>query len=441
MLQVRPEAAFVSPHISAATPPALASDSAGSLALAVFHEVMLALAHGSPREAVLGLLAEKARLLAGCASAAVALVEADRDWVTFAAASGEDARELLGTRVRVQDTLVGNTARTGEPYLAFSAPDPAAGAGAPSVSSAAVVPIFADGQPVGALAALNKHDSQPFAGNDLLSLSTLAAAASVALSGERLRADSQRQRRELSTLYEAVRNVSGQLGAQEVLTAVMEQVATHIPNSAVAVFLVNDERTHLYIAADRGLGEDQREVTLPTDAGLGRAALAAARPLFLSFEPGGQAESPAGEPPFPGLPARTGIAAPLRAGDVTHGLVLAVSGQPDAYTIGDANLLSALAAQAAVAIENAWLYEDANRRAQEAAALYELSQMITSTLHLEGVLERVADSVLHLLAVDKFALFCTRSATSACSWWSPAACPRAPPGASSPPSGKASPGG
>ena len=44
----------------------------------------------------------------------------------------------------------------------------------------------------------------------------------------------------------------------------MEQVAAHIPNSAVAVFLINDERTHFYIAAGRGLAEEQREVTLPS---------------------------------------------------------------------------------------------------------------------------------------------------------------------------------
>lgn len=402
--QATPSAAL---PVSTGAATASTSGDAGSLALAVFHEVLLALAHGSPREAVLQILTDKARLLAGCASAAVVLVESDRDSVTFAAVSGEDARELQGTRVRAGDTFVGNTARTGEPYLAFS-PAAAPSGDNGTISSAAVVPIFEGGVPVGAIAALNKRDGRPFAGDDLLSLSTLAAAASIALSSERLRADSQRQSRELSTLYEAVRNVSGQLGAQEVLTAVMEQVAAHIEGNAVAVFLVNDERTHLYIAADQGLQDDQREVTLPTDLGLGAAVFAATRPLFLSLGYEDDllpASPPALEPPFPGLPARSALAAPIRSGETIHGLIYAQSGQPDAYTLTDANLLGALAAQAAVAMENAWLYEDANRRAEEAAALYELSQTITGTLRLPDILELVADSVLNLLAVDKFALF------------------------------------
>ena len=81
------------------------------------------------------------------------------------------------------------------------------------------------------------------------------------------------------------------------------------------------------------------------------------------------------------------------------------SRQPDAYTPEDAALLSAVASQAAVALENAWLYEDAMRRAQEATALYELSQAVGATLSLGRMLNFVADSVLALLHVDKFALF------------------------------------
>lgn len=400
-----------------------------SLTLSVFHELLLALAHGHSQEQVLHLLADKARMLTGCASAAVALLDDDREYVSFAAASGENADEIAGTRVHVSDSVLGNTARTGEPYLAFS---PSArnrkDEKMPPVESAAVVPLFADGQPIGALAGLNKSDNQPFSGDDLLCLSTLAAGASVVIGNSRLRGEAQRQGRELSILYEAVRNVSGQLSAQEVLEAVVEQTSAHMDSSAVAVFLTNDERTHLYIAGDRGLTTDQREVTLPTDSGLGAAVLSAARPLFLSFTgedeedylitpvslPGEQTQQQRGsssltatlEAPFPGLGARSGLAAPIRAGDAAQGLVLVVSGQTQGvYTLADANLLSALASQAAVAMENAWLFEDTTRRAEEAAALYELSQTVTSTLRLEVVLERVADSVLSLLSVDQFALF------------------------------------
>lgn len=416
----------VAAPLSAPEGVSLASD---AVALSVLHEVLSALSHDQPVEEILRMLAERVGLLTASGSTAIALLDSDREHVTFAAAAGQEAEELVGSRVRVADTVLGNTARTGEPYLAFRPlASPALqenGSTSPSFlspGSAAVVPIFDQGMPAGALAALGKAGGVPYGGTDLLCLSTLAAVASVVLRNSRLRADTDRQGRELSILYDAVRNVSGQISAQEVLLTVVEQVRKHMDTAAVAIFLTNDEHTHLYIAEDEGLGGEDREVTLPADTGLGRALLEGARPAVLRFVDADDVPLPAValpsslesalafvrdcEPIFSDLAGRSALAAPIRSGDEAYGLVVALSSQsPGVYTAADANLLSALASQAAVAMENAWLYEDATRRAEEAAALYELSQTVTSSLRLPQVLERVADSVLSLLSVDKFALF------------------------------------
>src|SRR6185369_4768136 len=44
------------------------------------------------------------------------------------------------------------------------------------------------------------------------------------------------------------------------------------------------------------------------------------------------------------------------------------------------------------------------RRAEEATALYDLSQHVNAHLHLDRVLHFVADSVVNLLKIDKFSL-------------------------------------
>ena len=170
--------------------------------------------------------------------------------------------------------------------------------------------------------------------------------------------------------------------------------------AAGAVYLLNDERTRLYISADRGLEGDDRERQLPADAGhaaqvlAGPGALRLADVLALDY---------ADDALLPGM--RAVLAAPMLSRSTPEGLIVVGSRQPDAYTPEDAALLSAVASQAAVALENAWLYEDAMRRAQEATALYELSQAVGATLSLGRMLNFVADSVLALLHVDKFALF------------------------------------
>ncbi|MES2460964.1 MAG: GAF domain-containing protein [Armatimonadota bacterium] len=397
-----------------------------SALVGIYDEIFRSLAHGDGSEAAFALIAEKIRLLTDCSSAAIALLNSDSETLTFAAAAGQEAQDLIGSRVHLTDTVLGKTAHTGEPYLAFRPQAMVYDSKVPQeVASAAVTAIFNEGRSVGAVAALNKAGGHPFSGDDIMALSTMAAAAAVVLRNTRLQSDALRQGRELSTLYDAVRSVSGQLSAQEVLQTVVEQAGAHMGNSAVVVFLANDERTHLYIAADIGLDAhpEQREIMLSADSGIGAAALAKIMPLEIAFSgiddqsdpqsafsaAGGSAN--AGgialfESPFPDLNVRSGLSAGIRSGDVIHGFVLVLSGEPPGlYTRADANLLSALASQAAVAMGNAWLYEDATRRASEATTLYDLSQAVTSTLRLPQVLDRIADSVLKLLDVDKFALF------------------------------------
>lgn len=381
------------------------------VALTALHEILSALAQDDAPEQVFAQTTEKVTLLTGASSALIALLDNSRDYLTFAAANGDGTKDILGTRVHASDSLMGNTARTGESRFLFR-PDKSGESAFGDPFSAAVVPLFAGGVPVGALAALNKTDRRPFDGADLLALSTLAKAASVALVGAKRRDDSRRQSRELGILYEAVRGIAGHLSVQEVVQAVVTQTAAHLENSAVVVFLFNDERTGLFVAEEIGLTQEQQEHILPVTHPAAQAILSASRPAFLSFIAKEDDLSPtlslnrSFEPLLPDLSARSAIGATFRSGDTTHGIILVLSNQPPgAYTLADANLLSVLASQTANALDNALLYEDATRRAEEATTLYELSQAITSTLQGETVPERVADAVLSLLAIDKFALF------------------------------------
>ena len=377
----------------------------------VFHEILTALARGGAADEILPLLVEKARLLTNCETAAIALLEADEDSVHFVAASGEDAVDLLGSRVRVTDTLAGDTAKTGQPYIAFRPSSSPAPDGSLRMKSAAVSPIFIANRPIGSLAAKDKRGNVPFDGTDFLTLATLASAASVVLQNTQLREQANRQERELSLLHEAVRRISSSLTAQEALETVVEQAGAHLEHSGVVLLLVNDERTHLYIACDKGLTEDERDIVLPADSGLGAALLNGVEPQFLRFRDSESGRSEITgvqtvDTLFPARSDRSALAAPVRHDDTPQGVLLVLSQQPSGvYTQGDANFLAALASQAAVAMENAVLYEDATRRAEESAALYELSQAVNSTLRLSKILKRVADAATSLLSVDKFALF------------------------------------
>lgn len=376
--------------------------------LFALHEVMQAVARQSDMRDTLSLVAEKARALTGAASAAVTLLDSTRTLLDFAAVAGADSAQILGQTVRVEDALAGQTALTGELYLAHHPAQtrPLLATLDPSttqewgVRSAVVVPIYLQGRPAGALAAINREDGDSFGGGDVLRLQLLANAAALALGADALQRQSSQKQRERDILFQAARATSSSLNVQEVLASVLATVADTLEMATGGVFLLNDDRTRLYIGADRGLEEDDRDRQLPTDTGPCAVALGSGQPFLVAdalqdYEPE--------DLPLPGM--RSLLLAPMVARSTPEGLIVVGSRQENAYTRDDAHLLSAVAGQAAVALENAWLYEDATRRAQEATAIYELSQAVGATLELDRVLHFVADSVLSLLHVDKFALF------------------------------------
>lgn len=93
---------------------------------------------------------------------------------------------------------------------------------------------------------------------------------------------------------------------------------------------------------------------------------------------------------------------------VVNGEVIAFlalnNSEPFFYSPQDAERLSAFAAQAAVAFQNANLFEEASRRADELASLNEIGQAISSSLDLEEILNIITQSTVRLLGVEAASL-------------------------------------
>jgi GAF domain-containing protein len=401
--------------------------------LVALHEVAQMLAQERHLHRALAVVAEKARLLTGCMSTALALLDPSRENLDFVAVAGRGAAEMIGQKVRVADALPGQTAISGEPLLAFTPTntvvddkqlppipfdfigiqrqsglrydddDPFLGNG--GVQSAAVVPIFQNGKSIGSLAAINRRDGQSFGGSELLILHILASAAATVLQTDTLRRQNAQTERERDILFEAARQTSSTLNVQQILDGVRSTIGKSIDSFAEIIFLLNDDRTHLFIASARGLTEEELEIQLLADGPLAAPAFSGSggTPYLISTG----ASDPRYEIILPENRAKPSslLVVPLVSRDNPLGLIVVASLHPNAFTSNDLRLVSTVAAQAAVAVENAWLYEDATRQAEEATAIYELSQSVNTNLNLTRVLNFVADSVIGLLHVDKFALF------------------------------------
>jgi PAS domain S-box-containing protein len=105
-------------------------------------------------------------------------------------------------------------------------------------------------------------------------------------------------------------------------------------------------------------------------------------------------------------PSQSWMGVPLMIGERVLGLISVQSvQQTNVYDEHDRDLLTTIASQAAIAIENARLFQEAQRRAQETAALAEVGREISVTLDLETVLTRIAFYAKDLLRAESSAVY------------------------------------
>jgi GAF domain-containing protein len=91
--------------------------------------------------------------------------------------------------------------------------------------------------------------------------------------------------------------------------------------------------------------------------------------------------------------------------EVTGMLGLYNHARPDAYRPSDVGVLSAIAAQAAIALHNASLYNRVWEMADELALLNNVSSVVTATLDLHIVLDTTCAVVIQIGHADKTAIF------------------------------------
>jgi GAF domain-containing protein len=99
-----------------------------------------------------------------------------------------------------------------------------------------------------------------------------------------------------------------------------------------------------------------------------------------------------------GTSAKSCLGVPMIASDEVLGVITVQSyTTEDVYDEGHLDLLSSIAAQAAISIQNARLYEAEQRRAEEFRALTDASRIISSVLEKEQLLQALYEQITRLL--------------------------------------------
>ncbi len=212
---------------------------------------------------------------------------------------------------------------------------------------------------------------------------------------------------DLSILNNIGQDFSAQLSIQDVAEAIQRHLAPIMDTDGIYISLFDEQEGKFTfpLAYERGTRCDlpPRE---PRN-GLTEWVFNNNKPLVINRQLVRTCESLGIEPEIDTpVFARSYIGVPIRQGDKPIGvLALRHYSGSTLYRQDDINLLETIAAQAAIALHNALLFEQAHTHADELRTLNEIAALVNTSLELNLVIERINAEVIRLTECDRAAVF------------------------------------
>ncbi len=234
-----------------------------------------------------------------------------------------------------------------------------------------------------------------------------------------LRKQAEAAEREGRALAEALHDtataISSTLELDEVLDRILASVERVVPHDVAEIMLIEDGIARIVRA--RGYTEEEHaQVTalrLPV----------ASTPNLQAMAASGQALAIPDIDAYPGwrweLPLhwfRSYTGAPISVQDQVIGFLSLVSRTRGFFTEAHAQRLQAFADQAAIAIQNARLFAESRRRAEELEALRRVTLDITTQMDLPTLLEALVRSAFELLGTDSGGMYLYRPERDVLEW-------------------------
>jgi len=229
------------------------------------------------------------------------------------------------------------------------------------------------------------ESSEPdaFDGSDVEIINAAVNQASIAIARARLLVSERQRADEQKALLDTMADLSSERELSKLLQAALERAVRLLAVTGGELAIYDEEKEELVIVASHNIGMDSTGVRLKLGEGAMGIVAESHEPLIV---PNYQEWS--GRPSkYSETPVRSVMAAPLLIGNRLVGAIASVDSDPAReFGPADLRLLNLFTSQAAIAIQNARLYTEAQRQKQyfEAVVLY--SPVAIVTLGLNGVI-------------------------------------------------------
>jgi GAF domain-containing protein len=356
-------------------------------------------------ERIVEQVLEKAMEATRAKAGGIGIVAPDRERILLVSARGYSSQLIeqhIKTDWSLERGIVGRVARTGEAALVrdVTGDTDYVSLTEEPMGCELAVPIRVDEDMAGVLC-LESAEVEGFDQRDLRFVEHLGEYAGIAVRNARLYERERRQVRQASLLNVVARQANTILTPERLLPAVARVIQVHSDYDSAIFMLIDPENDDLTIAGKSGVGAD----TIPKDfrqslsEGIIGWVARHGEPLLVNDV----SEDERYYAPFPDrFQAGSELAVPLKIEGETVGVLDLQRREMAGFDDLSIATAQTLAEQIAIALQNARLYDEAQRRVEELTALRNIDVALTSTLSLDEVLERIHGQISRVIPTVTF---------------------------------------
>ena len=308
----------------------------------------------------------------------------------------------------LNNSLISNMVRQGTPVFWRTADERSATASyfnMPSnlPTSFLGLPLIAKDRVLGAI--YSQSDSPgSFDENDLQFMLTLANSAAFAIENMQLFQDTARRIRELAAINDISHTLASYLDADDMWQPLLEEMSDLFPHAVIGVGLYDRDRDRLYVPRI----QSTNLLIQPPPGDLSRIVLLNGITLHFDDLHTETDRLHALDIPterYVNDTLRSWLGTPLSSRD-NHaiGLICLQVDRPNAISDDDVALLTTLAAQISLALDNARLLQSEQERRQIANSLIDMGRVVSSTLNIDAVFERILEQMSRAVNFDAAAI-------------------------------------
>ncbi|MDX1994520.1 MAG: GAF domain-containing protein [bacterium] len=288
--------------------------------------------------------------------------------------------------------------------------DPSAQVGIQSLDARSLVsmPLRAPKRDIGVIW-LGSREPYTHTDRDLRIFQAFAEQASLSLEAAYLLAQTERRARQLETSAQVSQSASTILDLQVLMPRLVNLIKDAFGYDHVQIFLMDEDDQYALLRASTG--EAGRQL-LAINHKLKKGSRSVIGQVTTTGRPQIALDTTSTEVvhlPNPLLPdTRSEMALPLIIKGQVVGALDVQSNQPNAFGDEDVNVLTTLAAQISIAIENARLYEGAQQQADRMGFLFDITNTAAGAETLDQALQNVAERMYTSLAALSVTIYVSR---------------------------------